>query len=215
MSKIARLLFVVFLVLNLSAYAQAESQRKRVGLVLSGGGARGAAHLGVIKMLEKNHIPIDAIVGTSMGAFVGGLYASGLSTQEIETLLESQPWRVIIGEEYAREDTPFRRKEKDRDFVSSVKLDINETNDMVLAPALFKKQGLLNFLKKQTYPVQAINNFDDLRIPYRAVACRLRDGKAIVLREGSLARSIYASVAIPGLLEPINIQGNELVDGKS
>jgi NTE family protein len=187
--------------------------RHKVGLVLSGGGARGAAHLGVIKVLEKNHIPIDAIVGTSMGALIGGLYASGKSTTEIENLLLSTPWKKIISHDYKRKDIPFRRKSVERDFATDTKMGINSDNEVAFAPGLFKKHGMLHFLQNQTYDVHTVKSFDDLSIPFRAVASRLEDGESVVLSKGSLAEAMYASLAIPGAFAPINIEGNALVDG--
>ena len=187
--------------------------RPKVGLVLSGGGARGAAHLGVIKSFEKHHIPIDAIVGTSMGALIGGLYASGMSTQKIEKMLLSEPWREIVAKDYKREETPFRRKTLERDFPAEAKMGINSKNKLVLPPGLFKKQGMLNLLKRKTYAVRNIDDFDALKIPFRAVASRLKDGKKQSIKKGSLSEGIYASLAIPGGFEPININGNILIDG--
>src|SRR6187549_4032610 len=96
---------------------QADRGRPRIGLVLSGGGARGAAHIGVLKVLEENHVPIDAIAGTSMGAVVGGLYASGLSAREIESVMTSLDWGDAFRDRPSREDLSFRRKQEDRNFL--------------------------------------------------------------------------------------------------
>jgi len=208
MIKLFLLLLVVY-----SSSLFAEEKRPTVGLVLSGGGARGAAHLGVIKAFEKHHIPIDAIVGTSMGAFVGGLYASGVSSAEIEEMLISKPWKKIIAQDYERKNIPFRRKTLERDFAADAKLGINSKNEIALAPGLFKKQGILNFLKDETYGVRSLESFDQLKIPFRSVASRLRDGACVVLSKGSLAEALYASLAIPGGFEPIEIDGEMLVDG--
>jgi len=204
--------FFVLIVLFLSI-ALANEERPKVGLILSGGGARGAAHLGVIKVLQHHNISIDAIVGTSMGSFIGGLYASGMSTEEIEQMLLTQPWRDVIAHDYNREDIPFRRKTLERDFPADVKIGVNEDNHLVFAPGLFKRQGMLELLKKHTHSVSDIKNFDALRIPFRSVASRLKDGKAVILKEGSLAESIYASLAIPGGFEPIEINNEVLVEG--
>src|SRR6187549_4305194 len=97
--------------------AQAETARPRIGLVLSGGGARGAAHIGVLKVLEENHVPIDAIAGTSMGAVVGGLYASGLSAAEIERIMTSVDWEDAFRDRPARKDLNFRRKLEDQTYL--------------------------------------------------------------------------------------------------
>lgn len=201
---------LLILLLTSSVYAQ---ERIKIGLVLSGGGARGGAHLGVIKEFEKHRIPIDGIVGTSMGAFVGGLYASGMSSAEIETILTTTQWKDYIAMEYDRNDISFRRKTLQRDFPGKIKVGVNAENDIVLGTGLFKRQVMLQYLEKKTHRVVSLNDFDNLRIPFRAVASDLESGKKVVLRSGSLAESIYASIAIPGGFDPIVIDGQTLVDG--
>ena len=188
-------------------------KRPRIGLVLSGGGARGGAHLGVIKAFERHQIPIDAIVGTSMGSFVGGLYAAGMSSSEIERALTTMDWTKVITFDYDRTQIPFRRKKMQRIFPGNAMVGINKDNEIVLGTGLFKRQMMLKYLKEATYHVKNIEHFDDLRIPYRAVASRLEDGATVVLRDGSLAESIYSSIAIPGGFDPITINGEVLVDG--
>ncbi|MGB5965327.1 MAG: patatin-like phospholipase family protein [Sulfurimonadaceae bacterium] len=188
-------------------------KRPRIGLVLSGGGARGGAHLGVIKAFEHHNIPIDAIVGTSMGSFVGGLYAAGMSSNEIERQLTTMDWTKVITFDYDRTQIPFRRKKLQRAFPGNAMVGINADEEIVFGTGLFKRQNMLKFLKSATYNVSNIQNFDDLRIPFRAVASRLEDGATVVLRGGSLAKSIYASIAIPGGFDPITINGEVLVDG--
>lgn len=188
-------------------------KRPRIGLVLSGGGARGGAHLGIIKSFERHNIPIDAIVGTSMGSFVGGLYASGMSSREIERQLTTLDWTKVITFDYDRTQIPFRRKHLQRAFPGNAKVGVNQDNDIVFGTGLFKRQNMLKFLKEATYNVQDVRSFDYLRIPFRSVSSRLEDGGTVVLREGSLAESIYASIAIPGGFDPITINGDVLVDG--
>lgn len=198
---------------NKASVHAAGYKRPRIGLVLSGGGARGGAHLGVIKAFERHNIPIDAIVGTSMGAFVGGLYASGMSSSEIDRTLTTMDWTKVITVDYDRTKIPFRRKKLQRSFPGNAMVGINADHEIVFGPGLFKRQNMLKFLKDATYNVKNVRNFDELRIPFRAVASRLEDGDTIVLREGSLADSIYASLAIPGGFDPITINGEVLVDG--
>ena len=188
-------------------------KRPRIGLVLSGGGARGGAHLGVIKAFEKHNIPIDAIVGTSMGSFIGGLYASGMSSSEIERMLTTMDWNKVITVDYDRKEIPFRRKNLQRAFPGHAKMGINKDNEVVFGTGLFKRQTMLQFLRKKTINVNNVESFDELRIPFRSVASRLEDGATVVLRDGSLAESIYASIAIPGGFDPITINGEVLVDG--
>ncbi len=190
-----------------------QTKRPRIGLVLSGGGARGGAHLGVIKAFEAHNIPIDAIVGTSMGSFIGGLYASGMSSGEIERMLTTMDWSKVITVDYDRQNIPFRRKNLQRAFPGNAKVGINDDGDVVFGTGLFKRQTMLQFLRKKTLNVSNVKHFDQLRIPFRSVASRLEDGETIVLRDGSLAESIYASIAIPGGFDPITINGEVLVDG--
>jgi len=188
-------------------------KRPRIGLVLSGGGARGGAHLGIIKALEHHRIPIDAIVGTSMGSFVGGLYASGKSSQEIEHQLTTLDWTEVITFDYDRTQIPFRRKQLQREFPGKAQVGINRDGEIVFGTGLFKRQNMLQFLKKETFDVTKVDDFDDLRIPFRSVASRLEDGETVVLGRGSLAEAIYASLAIPGGFDPITINGEVLIDG--
>jgi len=188
-------------------------ERPKIGLVLSGGGARGGAHLGMIQMMERHNIPIDGIVGTSMGSFIGGLYASGMSSSEIERELTTMDWTKVITFDYDRREIPFRRKVLQRDFPGKAKMGVNQHAEVVLGTGLFKRQTMLGFLKRKTYHVSNLKNFDELRIPFRSVASRLEDGHTRILRDGSLAESIYASLAIPGGFDPITINGEVLVDG--
>jgi NTE family protein len=203
-------LLLIFLLLVGVGYSK---DRPTIGLVLSGGGARGGAHLGVIKMLEKHHIPIDMIVGTSMGAFVGGLYASGKGSLEIEALLTQTQWNKYISSSYNREDIPFRSKQFDHDFPSKLKLGINSKNEVVLQTGLFSRQNMLGLLNSQTYDVRYVDDFDNLLIPFRAVATNIKNGEEVILKHGALSEAIYASIAIPGGFQPIVIDGKTLVDG--
>jgi len=203
--------------LNVDANKQKQHEkgykRPRIGLVLSGGGARGGAHLGVIKAFEEHNIPIDAIVGTSMGSFIGGLYASGMSSSEIERMLTTMDWTKVITVDYERPEIPFRRKKLQRAFPGHAKVGINSDSEVVFGTGLFKRQTMLQFLRKKTINVNNVGSFDNLRIPFRSVASRLENGDTVVLRDGSLAESIYASIAIPGGFDPITINGDVLVDG--
>jgi len=203
----------VFIVMMLITALYADSQRPKIGLVLSGGGARGGAHLGVIKMFEKYHIPIDMIAGTSMGAFVGGLYASGKTSDEIEKLLTTTPWDEYISVSYDRTKIPFRRKQFQRDFPGNLKVGINAEYEPALQAGLFSGQQMLTLLKTQTLAVNNLENFSDFPIPFVAVASDLKNGEAVYLRGGDLSKSIYASIAIPGGFEPIVIDDKTLVDG--
>jgi len=153
--------------------------RKKIGLALSGGGARGFAHVGVLKALVENDIPIDLIAGTSAGSFVGGALASGLSVGEIEAVGREISWFGVAGFSYSP-----------RGFLSNAAMG--------------------TFIEKH-FPV---TRFEDLKIPFAAVACDLEKGEEVILKDtGSLAHAIRASCAIPGVFVPVNDDGRQLVDG--
>jgi NTE family protein len=189
------------------------NDRPKIALVLSGGGARGAAHAGVLKILEEKNIPIDMIVGTSMGSFIGGLYASGKSPQEIEDMLVSTDWHKYIRTEFNRKDIPIRKKKFQYTYPGRLGLGINSKNELVLPTGILKREPLLLKFLKETEHVDHINDFDKLNIPFRAVATNIRNGDMVVLKSGKLGEAIYASSAIPGGLQPIKLNGIDLVDG--
>ena len=141
-----------------------ESSRPRIGLVLSGGGARGAAHVGVLKVLDEMRIPIDAIAGTSMGAVVGGLYASGMSAGEIEKLLRSVNWQDAFQDRPPRAELGFRRKQDDRNFLVRYALGVREDR-FVLPQGLVQGQKLEQVLRQAALPVAEIRDFNRLPIP--------------------------------------------------
>jgi len=204
-----RILLTLFLLLNF-LYA---SERPKIALVLSGGGARGGAHVGVLKVLEEKHIPIDLIVGTSMGAFVGGLYAAGKTPDEIEKMLVNTDWKQFIRTDLVREDTPMRKKEREYHYQGRLGLGVNANDELVLPTGVFNRQPMLQKYEEETKKVSKIKDFDNLFIPFRAIATNIKNGDRVILSSGSLAKAIYASTAIPGGFQPINIDGIDLVDG--
>ena len=195
-------------------FAQATDPvpRPRVGLVLSGGGARGAAHIGVLKVLEALGIRIDAIAGTSMGAVVGGLYASGMSAHEIEGVLTSVNWQDAFRDRPPRADLNFRRKSEDQNFLVKFPLGL-KSGDFRLPKGLVQGQKLNQLLRRLTLPVATIHDFDQLPTRFRAVATDLETGQAVVLKDGDLTDAMRASVSAPGLLAPAERAGRLLVDG--
>ena len=186
--------------------------RPRIGLALSGGGARGGAHLGVLRVLEANRIPVDYIAGTSFGAIVGGLYASGMSLDEIESVLATTDWPDMFRDSVAREDRSFRRKQDDELFLVKNKPGFSDGR-IKLPTGAIQGQKVDLLLSRLTLPVAAIDDFDRLPIPFRAVASDIVTGEAVVLGRGSLARAIRASMSIPAVFAPIEIDGRLLVDG--
>ena len=186
--------------------------RPRIGLVLSGGGARGAAHVGVLKVLEQNHIPIDAIAGTSMGAVVGGLYASGLTAKEIELIMTSLNWQDAFRDRPPREDLTFRRKLEDQNFLVKFPLGVRG-HKIQLPKGLITGQKLTQILRRLTLPVARVTNFDDLPTRFRAVATDLESGDAVIMDSGDLTSAMRASMSAPAVFSPVERDGHLLVDG--
>src|SRR5688572_24220470 len=191
---------------------QPATSRPRIGLVLSGGGARGAAHIGVLKVLEENRIPVDAIAGTSMGAVVGGLYASGLSAADIERVMTSVDWQDAFRDRPARKDLNFRRKLEDQNYLVKFPLGL-KGRKFRLPRGLVQGQKLTQILRGLTLPVAQIQNFDDLAIPFRAVATDIVTGDRVVIDHGDLTTAMRASLSAPGVFAPVENEGRMLVDG--
>ncbi len=186
--------------------------RPRIGLVLSGGGARGAAHIGVLKVLEELHVPVDAIAGTSMGAVVGSLYASGLSADEVATVISSVDWQEAFRDRPPRTALNFRRKQDDREFLVHLPLGLR-AHELQLPHGLFQGQKLGQMLRAAMLPVADVADFDHLPIPFRTLATDLGSGEPVVFRAGSLPSAVRASMAAPGVFAPIDVDGRLLVDG--
>lgn len=189
-----------------------EDPRPRVGLVLGGGGARGAAHVGVLKELERMRVPIDAIAGTSMGAIVGGLYATGMSAADLEALVGSIDWTGTLTDTPDRADLSFRRKQDDAEAPIDFELGLRGSS-LVLPKGVIQGQKLDMLLRDLTLGVSDIDDYDDLPIPFRAVASDIERGEIYVMSGGDLARSIRASMSVPAVFSPVRIDGHLLVDG--
>lgn len=188
------------------------AERPRIGLVLSGGGARGAAHIGVLKVLEEQRIPIDAIAGSSMGAVIGGLYASGLDAATIAALVESEEWREAFIEPGPRERSSFRRKSEDQNFLVKFPLGL-KGGSFRLPKSLISSQRINQLLRRVTLPVAGIEDFDALPTRFRAVATDLESGEPVELARQDLVAAMRASLAAPGVFEPVTIDDRLLVDG--
>ena len=186
--------------------------RPRVGLALGGGGARGIAHVSVLRVLEERGVRIDCIAGTSMGALVGGLYASGMTVDELEHLVLSTDWKRLFDDSQARPERSFRRKQDDRDGLATLGVGIGRGR-VQLSPGLLQGQRILAMLERSTLHVSTIDDFDRLPIPYRAVATDLNTGEAVVLGDGSLAMAMRASMSLPGIFQPVEVDGHVLLDG--
>jgi NTE family protein len=194
------------------ATTAAELSRPRIGLVLSGGGARGGAHVGVIRALEEMRIPIDAVAGTSMGAVVGGLYAAGLSGAEIERIFSEIDWQEMIRDRAPRRDLAYRRKQDDRNILARGALGVDETG-IVLPLGLVQGHRITQVLRAATVRVADIQDFDRLPTPFRALATDLETGEPVVLAQGDLVTVLRASMSAPGVLTPVELDGRLLVDG--
>jgi NTE family protein len=190
-----------------------EAPRPKVGLVLSGGAARGLAHIGVLKALEEQGIKIDAIAGTSMGAVVGGLYASGYKIDELEKLALDIDWQQALSDAPPREDVPFRRKQDDRDFLVKQKLSFRDDGSLGLPLGVIQGQNLALLLESLLAHTSDTRDFDKLPIPFRAVATDIANGEKVVFRKGHLPQVIRASMSIPAVFAPVELDGRLLVDG--
>ncbi len=197
---------------NVTVHA-AEAPRPKVGLVLSGGAARGLAHIGVLKALEEQGIKIDAIAGTSMGAVVGGLYASGYKIDELEKLALNIDWQQALSDAPPREDVPFRRKQDDRDFLVKQQLSFRDDGSLGLPLGVIQGQNLALMLESLLAHTSDTRDFDKLPIPFRAVATDIANGEKVVFRKGHLPQVIRASMSIPAVFAPVELDGRLLVDG--
>jgi NTE family protein len=180
--------------------------------VLSGGGARGAAHIGILKELERLRVPVDYIAGTSMGAIIGGLYASGMSTEEIERALVEIDWDSIFSDRAPREKLSTNRKFDDAFFLINKGVGFKD-GKLQTGRGLIQGRKMYLKLKDLTLPVSSVTDFDQLSVPFRAVASDIATGQAVVLDSGDLASAIRASMSIPGFFAPVEIDGRLLVDG--
>lgn len=192
--------------------AEEKPDRPKIGLALSGGGARGGAHVGVLSALEEQGIPIDYIAGTSMGAIIGGLYASGYNAREIEQVLIDTDWSSALSDNPARADQTMRKKLLDSQFLIPYRVGFNN-GKLELPLGAIDGQHLDQIFQALFLPVVGITDFNKLPIPFRAVATDLVNGQAVVLSRGSLADSVRASMSVPGVFAPVRIGPHLLVDG--
>lgn len=208
--RIARILVAAGLIVP--AVARGQADPPRIALALGGGGARGAAHVGVLRVLEEQRVPVHAIAGTSMGAVIGGLYAAGMSPDEIERALTEIDWMYAFSDKTSRELLSFRRKQDDARLKVRARLGLKDGR-VSLPRGFLQGQKLELLLRQLLLPVTDIDDFDRLQIPFRAVAADLETGEPVVLDSGDLADAIRASMSLPGILEPVELNGRLLVDG--
>ncbi|MGI9287829.1 MAG: patatin-like phospholipase family protein, partial [Pseudomonadales bacterium] len=214
------LLFLAMLLLQLqSTIAHAEAsclrsvdERPKIGLVLGGGGARGAAHIGVIQKLEELRVPVDIVTGTSMGSIVGGLHATGMSGSELEELVVKIDWPELFKDDTRRADQPFRRKRDDDLSLFGPKLGVGK-NASLLPQGAISGQKISFFFESVVNQHVQTRDFDQFPIPFRAVAADIITGKQVVLDQGDLALAMRASMSIPGAFAPVQQNDYMLVDG--
>ena len=195
-----------------SEEAPGEQDRPKIGLALSGGGARGAAHVGIIKVLEELNIPVDYVVGTSLGAVVGALYAKGQTPADLEHVLETLEWNRGFVDALPRSKLPFRRKDEEDKFQTNFELGVQGLS-LTFPPGLIQGHGLYLLLTELVGGAALETDFNNLPIPYRAVATDLESATPVVLDSGDLAKSLQASMSIPAIFAPVKIQGKLLVEG--
>ncbi|TOJ97623.1 patatin-like phospholipase family protein [Vibrio parahaemolyticus] len=186
--------------------------RPKVAVVLAGGGAKGAAHIGVLKALEEMHIPVDIITGTSMGAYVGGLYATGMSADEIESFIYSVDWNSGYRDRVDRSQRCVRDKEYEDRY--QITTDLGLRFGEVRAPTgVVQGQNMLRVLRETTGNLGRFDSFDELAIPYRSVATDILELDEVVIGNGYLVDAMMASMSVPGALPPYKLNGHMLVDG--
>ncbi|WP_050906818.1 patatin-like phospholipase family protein [Vibrio campbellii] len=189
-----------------------DHSRPKIAVVLAGGGAKGAAHIGVLKALEEMHIPVDIITGTSMGAYVGGLYATGMSADEIESFIYSVDWNSGYRDRVDRSQRRVRDKEYEDRY--QITTDLGLRFGEIRSPTgVVQGQNMLRILRETTGNLGRFSSFDNLAIPYRSVATDIVELEEVVLDNGYLVDAMMASMSVPGALPPYELNGHMLVDG--
>ena len=189
----------------------APTPRPKIGLALEGGGALGEAHVGVLKWFEEHHIPIDYLAGTSMGGLVGGFYATGKPADQLERILHTANWPLLLGGATPYEDLSFRRKQDARAVPNSIQVGLK--HGAALPPGLNTGHQINLLIDRETIDYSSVPSFDDLPIPFRCVSTELISGKAYVFQSGSLSDAMRATISIPGVFAPVR-QGDKIfVDG--
>ena len=209
--KITTALLLLCASMTLGATNPSDRHRLKVGVVLSGGGAKGAAHVGVLRAIEEAGIPIDYIAGTSMGAVVGGLYSMGYSTAQLDTLMRTQNWSFLLSDKAAPRRQSLEERQKSELFLITVPLESPRKRPEI--GGIVRGQNLGNMLARLTVGFHDSISFDSLRTPFACVVTNLANGEEVVFRSGSLPTAIRASMAIPGVFTPVREKGVTLVDG--
>jgi NTE family protein len=211
MRRIVFALLLVLLPSRLRAQQSATRPRPKIGVALEGGGAMGLAHIGVLKWFEEHHIPVDYVAGTSMGGLVGGFYATGITPEEMQTLIEGLDWRKILGDRTPYEDLSYRRKEDQRAYPNSLIFGLRHG---LSAPAgLIPGHQIGLLIDRVTLPYYGLSSFDEMPVPFRCVATDLVSGKPHVFQDGPLATALRSTMSIPGAFSPVRDGKAVFVDG--
>lgn len=206
-----RILSILFLLVFTLSFSQSSKKEDiKIGLVLSGGGAKGLAHIGVLKTIDSLGIKIDHIAGTSMGAVIGSLYASGYSGKDLERIFIGLDFDKLIGDDLPRASKTFYERENSEKYAISIPFN---NFKIQLPSAISRGQNVFNLFSKLTLHVSDIEEFKDLPIPFFCIATNVETGKPVVLEQGSLAQAIAASGAFPSLFQPVIINDQILIDG--
>ena len=203
--------FLLLWLVGLMLVPSVMAERKKVGLVLGGGGAKGVAHIGVLKVLEEAGIPIDYIAGTSMGAIVGGLYSVGYTAAEIDSMVRWQDWSMLLSDRVKRSNLTFPEKENSERYVFS--LPFGRSKKEITIQGMIKGQNLQNLFSDLTIGYHDSVDFNQLNIPFACVALNVLDGQEYVFHRGSLPLAMRASMAIPAVFAPVRLDSMVLVDG--
>ncbi len=203
--------FLSVLISYRAAFAQQPNARPKIAVALQGGGAKGVAHIGVLRWLEEHHIPVDYVAGTSMGGLVGGLYATGHSPAEIERIVKDVDWNTVLSGAIPYPDLAFRRKEDLRAFPNGMELGLK--NGVEPPGGLNSGQAVRFIIDRNVLSYSDLGSFDNLPIPFRCVATDMISGKSVVFKDGSLANALRATMSIPGVFAPVRQDGKILADG--
>lgn len=190
----------------------ADEVRPKIGLALSGGGAKGSAHVAVLKVLEEHRIPVDYIAGTSIGAYVGGMYALGYSAKEIEEIMLGENWNDGYSDTIPRQALSYREKQHRDRFNIPINMGYGD-GEVKMPNGLLRGQTMSTLLQRSTDLVKQFGHFDELAIPYRAVATDLETSLPVVMNKGSIVKAMQASASVPGALQAAEYEGKIVVDG--
>ena len=210
MKKHLSLILVLLPVLFLALPALAQ-ERKKVGVVLSGGGAKGVAHIQALKVIEEAGIPIDYIVGTSMGSIIGGLYSIGYTPQQLDSMVRKQDWMFLLSDRVKRSAMSLNEREKSEKYVFS--FPFTKSPKDAVSGGIIKGQNLANLFTELTVGYHDSVDFNKLPIPFACVSQNIVNGEQIVFHNGILATAMRASMAIPGVFTPVRKDSMILIDG--